>query len=127
MFDTLQEANINVFAIGLGAEISDPQLARLGRDGFVKADEEANIGAAFDQVAARIEAASRKFYLLSYCSPSRAGTHRLRVEVTANKQTGALSYEFNADGFGPRCDPNRKPSFPIGRITLGGARSDARR
>lgn len=118
MHRILDEANINVFAIGLGAEISDDQLSRLGRQGFVKADEQANIGEAFEQVAARIEAAARKFYLLSYCSPSRAGTHRLRVEVSDKGQSGGLEYEFNADGFGPKCDPNRKPNFPIGRIVL---------
>ncbi len=118
MDETLDKANINVFAIGLGAEISDLQLSRLGRNGFVKADQKANIGQAFDQVAARIEAASKKFYLLSYCSPSRAGEHILRVEVEAKKRSGALTYEFKADRFGPDCNPNRKPSFPIGRIVL---------
>jgi hypothetical protein len=118
MHKALDEANINVFAIGLGAEISEQQLSALGRNGFVKADQEANIGSAFDQVAARIEAAARKFYLLSYCSPSRAGKHRLRIHVTDKGQGGELSYEFDAAGFAPKCDPNRKPNFPIGRILL---------
>jgi hypothetical protein len=122
MHRTLDEANLNVFAIGLGVDVSEGHLSRLGRQGFVKADQEANIGAAFDQIAARIDAASRKFYLLSYCSPSRAGTHRLRVVANAEKQSGDLSYEFAADGFGPNCDPNRKPSFPIGRITFARAK-----
>lgn len=118
MMKALDEANLNVFVIGLGAEISQDKLSRIGRHGFVKADQEGNIGSAFDQIAARIDAASRKFYLLSYCSPSRAGTHQLRVEATDGKQSGSVSYEFNADGFGPDCDPNRKPAFPIGRITF---------
>jgi len=117
MHKALDEANINVFAIGLGAEISEGQLSQIGRQGFVKADQEGNIGSAFDQVAARIDAAARKFYLLSYCSPSRAGKHRLRVEAAAEGTSGDLSYEFDATGFGPNCDPNRKPNFPIGRIT----------
>jgi VWFA-related protein len=118
MHQVLDEANINVFSIGLGAEISEQQLATLGRNGFVKADEQANIGTAFDEIAARIENASRKFYLLSYCSPSRAGQHTLRVEVTAENQTGSLMQEFDATGFGPNCDPNRRPAFRIGRIML---------
>lgn len=117
MEKALDEAKINVFSIGLGAEISEDQLSALGRQGFVKADEQGNIGKAFDEIAARIDAASRKFYLLSYCSPSRAGKHRLRVEVTAEGATGSVEYEFDAAGFGPNCDPNRKPNFPIGRIT----------
>jgi hypothetical protein len=118
MYDTLEQANINVFSIGLGAEISDRQLARLGRDGFVKAEEESNISSAFDQVASRIESASRKFYLLSYCSPSRAGKHLLRVEVESEGQVGALEYEFDATNFGANCDSNRKPNFPIDRMML---------
>lgn len=122
MHKTLDEANLNIFAIGLGPEISAGQLSKIGRHGFVKADQEGNIGAAFDQVAARIDAASRKFYLLSYCSPSRAGKHQLRVEATYQGQGGSLSYEFDATGFGPNCDPNRKPNFPIGRITFSSAK-----
>ena len=118
MHKALDEANLNVFAIGLGVEISQGQLARLGRHGFVKADQEGNIGAAFDQVAARIDAASLKFYLLSYCSPSRAGKHQLRVKAASQGNSGSLSYEFDAAGFGPNCDPNRKPNFPIGHITF---------
>jgi hypothetical protein len=69
-------------------------------------------------VATRIEANSRKFYLLSYCSPSRAGTHRLRIEAVHESKRGSLEHEFAADGFGPQCDPNKKPNFSIGKINL---------
>ena len=81
MLDRLDRSEINVFAIGVGGEISADQLAELGHTGFVKAAE-GDLGGAFDRAAALIEAAARKFYLLSYCSPSRAGSHELRVEVS---------------------------------------------
>jgi VWFA-related protein len=113
----LAEAKVNIFTIGLGAEISESQLSRIGRNGFVHAEQQGKVSEAFQQVAKRMDDAARKFYLLSYCSPSRAGAHTLRVEVEANGQRGSLMQEFNADGFGTNCDPNRKPSFPIGRIT----------
>lgn len=118
MQGVLDEANINVFAIGLGAEISTDALQRLGRTGFVRAEKQASIGQAFDAVASSIENAAKKFYLLSYCSPARAGKHELRVEVSARDQSGALSQEFDATGFGPTCDPTRSPSFRVGRILL---------
>jgi len=118
MHRTLDEAAVNVFVIGVGGEIDVGQLAELGRTGFVKAAEMGTVGTAFDEVAARIEAAGRKFYLLSYCSPARAGTHTLTVEAIVDGLTGSLEHRFNAEGFGPGCDPSRKPDFSVGRIRI---------
>jgi hypothetical protein len=116
MHRVLDEANLAIFVIGMGPELSEAQGSKIGRTGFVRAEDPSKVSAAFDEVAARMEAASKKFYLLSYCSPSRAGTHVLRVEVTTPAGSGSLSQEFNADGFGPNCDPNTRPKFPIGKI-----------
>lgn len=118
MFDALDEASVNVFVIGVGGEISVEQLAKLGRTGFVQAAEMTAISTAFDDVAALIEAAGKKFYLLSYCSPARAGTHTLTVEVESAGHRGSLETPFNADGFGPKCDPGKKPVFAVGRIRI---------
>ena len=118
MLDTLAGANMNAFVIGLGGEISVAQLARLGMTGFVRTAEMTAIGTAFDDVASQIEAAGRKFYLLSYCSPSRAGSHMLTVEVMAQDEWGALEHRFDADGFAAGCDPKKKPSFKVGRIRI---------
>ena len=112
MHAALDDAQVNVFAIGLGPEISVDQLSRLGRHGFVQADDQGKIGSAFDEVAARIEAASKQFYLLSYCSPARAGTHSLRVEVTVDGVPGGLEYEFDAKGFGPGATPTANRASP---------------
>jgi len=122
MLDALDRASLNVFVIGLGGEISVAQLGRLGRAGFMRAAELAAVGKAFDEVAAFIEAAGRKFYLLSYCSPSRAGSHLLTVEVMNADLFGSLEHRFDAEGFGPGCDPNKKPSFKAGRIRIKPAR-----
>lgn len=118
MLSVLEQSRINVFVIGVGGEIDAARLGRIAKTNFVKADAIGNLGTAFDRVAEFIEASARKFYLLSYCSPARAGVHQLRVEVLAGEQSGSLEHQFNADGFGPRCDPNRKPNFPIGRIRM---------
>jgi len=117
MMDALGQApDINVFVIGLGVEINESQLAAIGRSGYVKAADQAAVQNAFNEVATRIENAARKYYLLGYCSPSRAGKHRLKVEANSQGQSGHLEHEFEADGFTPNCDPQKRPNFPIGKI-----------
>jgi hypothetical protein len=116
----LDRATFDVFVIGVGAEIDEAELRAIGRSGAEMSKDVSAVGTAFDQVAARIEGISRRFYLLSYCSPSRAGIHELRVEpVAPDGKTGSLTYTFNADGFGPDCDPNRKPAFDIHHPKVG--------
>ncbi len=110
----LDSASFEVFVIGVGAEIDEKELRAIGRSGVELNKDPGALGVAFDQVAARIEGYSRRFYLLSYCSPARAGVHNLRIEpFTADGKSGSLTYQFNADGFGPTCDPNRKPAFDV--------------
>lgn len=118
MFEVLDEAGVNVFVIGVGGEISVDQLAKLGRTGFVQAAEMTAISAAFEDVAALIEAAGKKFYLLSYCSPARAGIHTLSVVAETAGLSGSLETPFDASGFGPRCNPNKQPVFSVGRIRI---------
>lgn len=106
-----------IFAIGVGAEIEKANLDDIGRDGTELASDQAKVKDAFDKIAARIEAHMKRFYLLSYCTPARAGKHE--VEIVANrkdpKASGKTQYEFNADGFGPppECNPNTPPSFDL--------------
>jgi hypothetical protein len=118
MLDRVEQSRVNVFVIGVGGEIDLDQLSKMSTAGFVTAQDMATVGAAFDRVAALIEASAHKFYLLSYCSPARAGVHELKVVANANETSGELTHTFNADGFGPNCDPNKRPSFPIGKVRL---------
>ena len=112
----LDRVDFEVFVIGVGAEIDEGELRAIGRSGSTLSKDPGAVGSSFDQVAARIEGFSKRFYLLSYCSPSRAGTHELSIEPQGpDGRTGALTYLFNADGFGPDCDPNRKPAFDLKR------------
>ena len=116
----LKSAEVDVFAVGLGseAEISAEQLSWLGAAGYVRASDQLSLSDAFRTIAEQIDGASQKFYILSYCSPSRAGVHRLEVEAMSSERSGSFSYEFDANDFGPACDPNRKPTFSIERILL---------
>jgi hypothetical protein len=105
MFDT--------YVIGAGQEVDAKQLSRIGRSGTFASQNRADVQQGFDEISARIEAASKKYYLLSYCSPSRAGEHEVEVEANGAGSSGRLAYRFNANGFGPNCDPNQRPSFDM--------------
>lgn len=116
-----QYKHYEMFAIGLGAEMEQSNLAEIGRDGTELATDAAKVQQSFERVAQRIEAHMKRFYLLSYCTPARKGTHQVRIVAkTKDDAKGALEYNFNADGFGPppACDPERKPAFDLRDTTV---------
>jgi hypothetical protein len=113
--DAPEYAAFDIFAIGVGAEMNDSHLEDIGRTGTVKETDQANLGRAFDQIGGRIEGMTARYYLLSYCTPSRAGKHEVTIEAHADKNMwGSLTYTFVADGFGPYCDPSSPPNFDLG-------------
>jgi hypothetical protein len=70
---------------------------------------------AVGRIADAIDTRGRSFYLLSYCTASRGGQHKLTLDVARERETkkghvevdhGSLEYTFHADGFGPGCTPN---------------------
>jgi len=101
------------YVIGAGQEVDGKQLSRIGRSGTFASQNRADVQRGFDEISARIEAASKKYYLLSYCSPSRAGEHEVEIEANGAGSSGRLAYRFNANGFGPNCDPNTRPTFDL--------------
>jgi hypothetical protein len=117
----VRETPFDVFAIGLGAEIKPSQLSAIGKSGTAMAVDKSAIIKAFDDVGAKVEARTRSYYLLSYCSPSRAGKHQVRIEAVLKdahgnaQQTGSVDSDFDATGFGPGCDPTTPPSFDVTR------------
>jgi hypothetical protein len=118
MMETLNEVanSMNVFVIGVGAEIDERELRAVGRTGAVLSKNPTEVRAAFEQIANQVEGFTKSFYLLSYCSPSRAGEHDVKVAAEVkDRGAGSLSYRFTADGFGASCDPNTKPSFDVHR------------
>jgi hypothetical protein len=112
--DAPENKRVDIFAIGVGAEMNDSHLEDIGRTGTIKETDQANLGKSFEDVAGRVEAMTQRYYLLSYCSPSRAGEHEVTIEAHSDKASGTLRYKFKADGFGPNCDPNTPPNFDIG-------------
>lgn len=109
--------NYEMFAIGVGAEIQKAQLEDIGRDGTELATDQAKVKEAFEKVAARIERHMKRFYLLSYCTPARKGRHEVKIEANSKdpEGSGAVEWEFDAEGFGPPpdCNPNAPPAFEL--------------
>jgi hypothetical protein len=109
----LDSADFETYVIGVGQEVDRGQLSRIGRSGTFASRNRNDIQRGFDEVGARIEASSKRYYLLSYCSPSRAGQHQVEIEAVAHGRSGRLSHPFDANGFGPTCDPNQRPAFDV--------------
>jgi len=125
MMQAVRESPFDVFVIGVGAEVDQGELKAIGRTGVALRSDAAAARQAFEQIAKRIEGYSQRYYLLSYCTPSRAGKHRLRVEaVTPDGARGGVEEQFEAHGFGPGCDPSQAPDF---EATLRRAGQGARR
>jgi hypothetical protein len=103
------------FTIGLGGEIDESHLNDLGKDGFVWAENIGDLEEAFTEIANEIERESKKYYVLGYCSPKRAGNHSVTLKVTGCE--GSLSYSFNADHFGPGCDVSEIMSIVNDQVT----------
>jgi len=109
--------DFEIIAIGIGdeKEMEEAQLKKIGRNDTVIGSD-AEMTKAFERVANRIEQQSKRFYLLSYCTPARKGDHKVTIKVKLKEGgSGQLDYQFNADGFGPppACDPMRAPTFDL--------------
>jgi uncharacterized protein YegL len=115
-----------MFSIGVGAEIDKRLLSDVGRDGTELASDQNKVKEAFDKMAARIEAHTKRFYLLSYCTPKRNGEHEVAIEAhTKNPDgSGAVKYKFNADGFGSECDPKTPPTFDMKAVPVDDPKTD---
>jgi hypothetical protein len=121
MRKAVEDSKYEIFAIGLGKEMQESELRDVGKDGTAKADDKASVVKAFDTIGARIEGATKSYYLLSYCSPSRAGKHEVRIEAVhkeadgKTEKSGSVTSEFDASGFTHGCDPNTPPHFDLSK------------
>jgi len=111
LHDALASADVEVYAIAVGAEVNDSEIRTVGRNGTFTSKNPADIRRGFEEIGQRIEGYSRRYYLLSYCTPARAGAHQVEIEAVKGGMHGRLQYDFKADGFGPNCNPNQKPAF----------------
>ncbi len=118
MMESVNESDHDIFAIGLGSEISEEQLNRIGKDGTAMAADQSAVDQAFETIAAKIEGMTKSYYLLSYCSPARAREHEVEIEAVVKNEDdktakGSLVTNFSAEGFEKGCDPNTPPKFDV--------------
>jgi hypothetical protein len=105
---------MNVYVIGVGAEIDFGELSAIGRTRSILSKNPAVMRKAFEDLAQIVADYAHTFYLLSYCSPARAGEHEVEIEAhPPGRPSGSLAYHFNASGFQPGCDPNTPPAFDV--------------
>jgi hypothetical protein len=114
--ERLDEMHAAVVAISVGGDESS-RIQQIGRDGLVRAATIQKLEQAFEQAADRVLALERSHYLLTYCSPARAGERKLSIEVTmfGRKEpvTGSVDTRFDAQGFTSGCDAQATPHFVV--------------
>jgi hypothetical protein len=119
MLQVLESVRFDVIAVGIGPDT--PYLG-FARGGVVHAQAADTLPIALEEAAMRVVATSGKYYLVSYCSPARAGERRLKIEVayttkTGDERGGNVEHDFDATGFGPGCNPQTPPKFAPPRQT----------
>lgn len=123
--DAVWESPYDVVAVGVDEQAD--AVENLAKSGLIRAQQAETLPIAFEEAAAKTLEQLQKHYLVSYCSPGRAGTRQLRLEVTytspdGDEHHGAFETEFNAHGFGPGCNSQLPP-----RLTLVAKAAEARK
>ena len=98
----------SVFAVGIGPSIDHDALAAIGRTDFALATDR-ELEGAFAEVARRISARAAADYVVSYCTPARAGSRALEIRVSVDQLFGSAELDFDATGFGAGCSPEASP------------------
>lgn len=93
-------------------------LGTLGKDGSVTYPSIDTLPMRFQDLGMRVRAAWQSHYLLSYCSPARAGVRKLKVKVTYDSEAGerrsaSSKSEFDATGFQAGCTISDDPASAV--------------
>jgi uncharacterized protein YegL len=102
--EAARDSDVSVFAIGLGSEIDEGYLKKLGKSGEVAlAEDLGGLNDAFARVGQAISNLANSYYVLAYCSPSRASNHELSLSLLGH--SGSWAGKFDASGFVGGCTP----------------------
>lgn len=123
LFDALDQTSHDVFVVGVQQENTD-FLEDIGKSGVILAQSRDTLKIAFDELATALSDAYGRYYLVAYCSPSRAGKRRVRLEVSfttpeGDERVGELERDFDATGFSANCNPEAPPRFLKGTVEPG--------
>jgi len=107
-YDAINDASesISFYTIGLGSEIDERALDRIGKTSSVFANNTAALTTKFEEIAQLIHDEANSHYLFEYCTPKRdgSGINELHIHVTKGNSTGRKITEFDATGFEDDCD-----------------------
>jgi len=93
-----------LMVVGLqGADWRPDAIAALGARYTVEAPDAGQLPREFSAVANRIAGQASRSYLVGYCSPSRAGSHTVAVNVSGTQTRAQAVYDFDAGGFDGSC------------------------
>lgn len=95
----------STFAVGVGPAIDRDNLTTIGKTASEVASGPDQVLAAFEKIGRELKALSETDYVVSYCSPARAGTRRLSIQVSDGERSGEATIDFDAQGFGAGCTP----------------------
>ncbi|MEI9949784.1 MAG: hypothetical protein WDO74_12590 [Pseudomonadota bacterium] len=114
--DFVDESPHHIFLMTVGTAASSADLTFIGKTGGTRAGSAMTMSAPLNDVANAVDDELFRNYLVSYCSPGRAGKRDVKLEVTSRDaqgkaSVGSYSTEFDAEGFGPGCDPAAAPQL----------------
>lgn len=114
--DFIDESPHHYFLMTVGTTASAANLSFIGKNGETRAGSAMTMSAPLNDVANAIDNDYFRNYLVAYCSPARAGTRDLRLQVTTRdaqgkESVGSYSTQFDATGFGPGCSSDAPPHF----------------
>lgn len=117
MSDAIRESSHLVYAIGI-KDTPGFRAGGIAKTGSFEAESMSTLDSAFESAGTRVADSVNGYYLLSYCSPARAGERHLRIKVVTQDEkgqelSGSLSSTFDASGFGAGCDPTTRPKFVV--------------
>ncbi|MFI2742305.1 VWA domain-containing protein [Zhouia sp. PK063] len=97
--------NISFFSIGLGSEIDEDVLQKIGKTSSVFASNKEELEDTFNDISDKVSKLARSFYLFEYCSPKRdgSGKNQLVIQAILGNMQGAVQTEFDATGFTSGC------------------------
>jgi hypothetical protein len=118
--DFVQDSPHHIFLITVGTTASSADIAFIGKTGGTRAGSPMTMSAPLNDVANAVDDELFRNYLVSYCSPGRAGKRDLKLEVTTRDaqgkaSVGSYSTTIDAEGFGPGCDPAVAPQFVVAK------------
>lgn len=94
---------ISFYSIGLGSEIDEDVLRKIGKNSFSFAENTNQLIETFEEIAGRVSDDANSYYLFEYCSPKRSGQHEVTIEATYQNLRGSVTSGFDAMGFGGGC------------------------